>query len=235
MTSASAIAEGVGAGVQWLWSPLLLSLAIATCATLVVCLTAIPLAFLMARRRFAGKTFLEALIIVPLVLPPTVVGYLIIVVLGANGWVGQYFKRWLDYSIMFRFEGAVLAASVVALPMLYMPAKAAFAGVDRELEDIATLFGASRLQMFWHVSLPLARRGILSGALLAFARAIGEFGATLMVFGWMEDRVTLPIAVYLAHEQPERQHEAAAAVAMLMLLSLGLILAYNQSSAGKRD
>jgi molybdate transport system permease protein len=214
--------------------PLLLSLAIALCATAVVAATAIPLAFFMARRPFPGKSLLEALIIVPLVLPPTVVGYLIIVFLGRHGLLGQYLDRWLDYSIMFRFEGAVLAAAVVALPMLYMPAKAAFAGVDRELEDIATLFGATRLQMFWHVSLPLARRGILSGAILAFARAIGEFGATLMVFGWMHDRLTLPIAVYAAHEQGEFA-KAAPAVIALVILSLALILAYNHSSAGKRD
>jgi molybdate transport system permease protein len=207
---------------------------IALCATAVVAATAIPLAFFMARRNFPAKSLVEAVIIVPLVLPPTVVGYLIILFLGANGIVGQYLKRWLDYSIMFRFEGAVLAAAVVALPMLYMPAKAAFAGVDRDLEDIATTFGATRLQMFWHVSLPLARRGILSGAILAFARAIGEFGATLMVYGWIHNRFTLPIAIYHAYEQ-QQFAQAAPAVIALVVLSLALIFAYNHSSAGKRD
>ena len=90
----------------------------------------------------------------------------------------------------------MLAAAVVALPMMYVPAKAAFAAVERELEEIARLFGASKRQVFWHVSLPLARRGILSGALLGFARALGEFGATVMVLGWLPNRLTLPISIY---------------------------------------
>src|SRR5436305_1880758 len=178
------------------WPPLLLSLRIALIATALTSVLGVPLAFAMSRRRFAGKSILDALITAPLVLPPTVVGYMLIVVLGARGWIGHWLKRAFDYSIVFRVEGAVLAAAVVALPMLYMPAKAAFAGVDRELEDVARLFGAGRLRTFWHVSLPLARRGVASGLILAFARALGEFGATLMVFGGQPARVTLPILIY---------------------------------------
>src|SRR5688500_7134118 len=114
--------------------PLLLSLKIAVVATALTTLVAVPLAFVMARRRrFFGKSVLEGLLLVPLVLPPTVVGYLIIVLLGANGWLTSWAHTRFDYSIMFRFEGAVIAAAVVALPMLYMPAKAAFAGIDADL------------------------------------------------------------------------------------------------------
>ena len=133
---------------------------------------------------------------VPLVLPPTVVGYLILLTFGNRGIIGAWLKSTFDYSIIFRFEGAVLAAAIVSLPMLYMPAKAAFQNVDRELEDVSRLFGATRLQMFWHVSLPLARRGIASGLVLAFARALGEFGATVMVYGCRTGHLTLPISIY---------------------------------------
>jgi molybdate transport system permease protein len=217
-----------------LWKPLWLSLQIATVATIATALVAVPLAFVMSRRRFRGKSFLEGLILMPLVLPPTVVGYLIIMSLGARGWIGQWLNRWLGYSIMFRFEGAVLAAAVVALPMMYVPAKAAFAAVERELEEIARLFGASKRQVFWHVSLPLARRGILSGALLGFARALGEFGATVMVLGWLPNRLTLPISIYADYVGDQLPHATAAVVA-LSLVSLSLVMAYNASSAGRRE
>jgi len=216
-----------------LWQPLLLSLRVASCATALTALVAVPLAFFMARRTFAGKSALEALFTLPLVLPPTVVGYFIIVMLGARGWLGSWLHRWFGYSIVFRFEGAVLAAAVVALPLLYMPAKAAFASVERELEDIARLFGASWMQLFWHVSLPMARRGIASGLLLAFARALGEFGATLMVFGIQEHRRTLPVSIYLAYEQPDSTSPWPAVVA-LTLVSCGVILVYNRTM-GRRD
>jgi molybdate transport system permease protein len=217
-----------------LWEPLFLSLRIAGLATLLTSAAAIPLAYAMARRRFAGKSVAEALITMPLVLPPTVVGYLLIMGLGARGWVGQWLDRAFGYSIVFRIEGAVLAAAVVALPMLYLPAKAAFASVDRELEEIALLMGANRLQIFWHVSLPLARRGIASGLMLAFARALGEFGATVMVFGFQPRQMTLPISIYADYEQGNIAHATAAAIA-LAGLSLGMMLVYNWSSAGRRE
>ncbi|CAA9429843.1 MAG: Molybdenum ABC transporter permease protein ModB [uncultured Phycisphaerae bacterium] len=214
--------------------PLWLSLKIAVAATVLTAGLGIPLAFLMTRGRFPGKGFLEALITVPLVLPPTVVGYLIILALGSRSPLGRWLKDAFDYSILFQFEGAVLAASVVALPLLYMPAKAAFASVDAELQDVAVLMGAGRLRLFWHVALPLARRGIAGGLLLAFARALGEFGATVMVFGWDPDAETLPIAVYRHYENGEFA-EAGAAVAALSAASLLLILVYNRALARRRD
>lgn len=217
-----------------LWEPLFLSLRIAGLATLLTSVLAIPLAYVMARRLFKGKSIAEALITMPLVLPPTVVGYLLIMGLGARGWIGQWLDRAFGYSIVFRIEGAVLAAAVVALPMLYLPAKAAFASVDRELEEIALLMGANRLQIFWHVSLPLARRGIASGLMLAFARALGEFGATVMVFGFQPRQMTLPISIYSDYEQGNIAHATAAAIA-LAALSLGMMLIYNWSSAGRRE
>ena len=217
-----------------LWRPLLLSLGIATLATLLVAAVGVPLAYVMARRRFPGRSILEALITVPLVLPPTVVGYLLIVTLGAQGWAGAWLHRSAGYSIMFRIEGAVLAAAVVALPLLYLPARAAFAAVEKEMEDVATLMGAGRLATFWHVSLPLARRGIAAGLILAFARSLGEFGATAMVLGIQPDRLTLPISVWVDYEQGDLAH-AAAAVAALTAVSLALVMAYNASSASRQE
>ena len=219
-----------------LWGPLKLSLKIAGAATALGALVGIPLALFMSRRRFFGKSLLDGLIIMPMVLPPTVVGFVILEVMGpTHGWVGYWLKRVFDYQILFRFEGAVLAAAVVSLPMLYLPAKSGFAAVEREMEDSARLMGANPLQVFWYVSLPLARRGIYSGLLLAFARALGEFGATVMVFGMPQDRMTLPIFIYLNYDDPGLFYATAAAVLALAAISLTLTLAYNRSAASKQD
>lgn len=217
-----------------LLSPLWLSLRIALTATACVTAIAIPLAWAMARSRFKGKSVVEALITLPLVLPPTVVGYLILVTLGARGWIGMWLHKWFGYSIVFRFEGAVLAAAIVGLPLLYMPTKAAFAGIEQEFEEVARLFGAGRIQTFWYVSLPLARRGIISGLILAFARGLGEFGATMMVFGWRPNHLTLPILVYVDYFS-EHFVAATGAVIALGAISLALMLIYNRSAGRGLD
>ena len=214
-----------------LWPAVGLSIRIALVATAFMAMTAIPLAFCMTRRPFPGRSVVEAIILIPMVLPPTVVGYLIIMTLGARGW----FSDWLEgYSVVFQFEGAVLAAAVVALPMLYLPAKAGFASVDREVEEVAKVLGANRWQLFWCVSLPMARRGLASGLVLAFARALGEFGATVMVFGWQPGKLTLPISIYSDYEQGELPHAVAAVVA-LSVISLAMMMLYNASSASRKD
>jgi molybdate transport system permease protein len=216
-------------------STLFFSLFIATAATTLVTLIGVPLAYLSARTAFFGKSLLEAAFTVPLVLPPTVVGYFLIVLLGRHGWFGSFVAKLTGgYTILFRPEGAILAAAVVSLPLLYLPAKAAFASIERELEEVATLMGATRLQSFWHVSLPLARRGIASGLLLTFARALGEFGATVMVLGQFPNRQTLPLSIYDDWAAGEMPH-AAAAVLTLTLISLALILLYNRSPWTKKE
>jgi len=206
----------------------ILSLKIASYATLLAAVVAVPLAFFMARAKFTGRSLVEALITLPLVLPPTVVGYLLILILGTRGMLGQMLFRWFGYKFLFTTEAAILAAAIVALPLVYMPAKASFASVPREFEDIARTFGASLRQIFWHVSLPWARRGIVSGLMLGFARALGEFGATVMVLGWTAGNQTLPILVYSQYEQGEIQ-SAGWAVAVLMAISLTIIFIYNRS------
>jgi molybdate transport system permease protein len=210
---------------------MLLSLKVAFVATLLVALIGVPLAFFMSRRRFAGKGVLDALLIVPLVLPPTVVGYLILIILGSRGLIGAALKRSFGYSILFTWHGAVVASAIVALPLLYLPAKSAFASIEHEMEDIATVMGANPLQIFWHVSLPLALRGIASGLLLAFARALGEFGATVMVMGDLPGKQTLPISIYNDYVSGDLSAAAPAAIA-LAVVSLLMVLLYNRTLRG---
>jgi molybdate transport system permease protein len=205
-----------------IWSALRLSLEIASAATGLAVAVGVLLAYAISRRQFTGRSAIEALICLPLVLPPTVVGYLLIVALGADSWVGWL----LHYSVVFRIEGAILAAATVALPLVYIPSRSAFSNVDRELEDVARLMGASALQTFWHLSLPMARRGIAGGLVLGFARALGEFGATLMVFGMQPQRLTLPISIYADFQSLTLRH-AAPAVILLLGISLAVVLAYN--------
>ena len=214
--------------------PLLLSLKVAFWATAVVTLLAVPLAYLMARRSFRGKSVVEALLLVPLVLPPTVLGYFLLSMLGIRGPVGRLLRNLLDYSLLFHWHGAVVAAVVVALPLVYLPAKAGFATVERELEEVARLLGASPAQVFWHVSLPIARRGIGSGLLLGFARALGEFGATMMVLGNLPGRQTLPISIYTDYEAGEMAR-AVPAVAALTAVSLAVVIVYNRSGLSRSE
>lgn len=215
-------------------SILWLSVRIATAATLLAALIALPLAHRASRGRLPGKSVVEGLILLPLVLPPTVVGFLIILIGGRQGWIGQHLYAWFGYSLLFRFESAVIAAAVVALPLLYLPARSAFASVERDQEDNARLMGASRWQVLWHITLPLARRGIASGLLLAFARAIGEFGATMMVFGWQPGRLTLPVSIYAAYEEGQLA-SSSGAVCVLIALSLGMVMVYNRTGVGRQD
>ncbi len=211
-----------------------LSMKVSLVATCITAALAIPLAFVLARNKFAGKSLLEAILTLPLVLPPTCVGYALVVLLGVHGWVGRWLEAWFGLRLVFDWRGAVVAATVVSFPLLFLPAKAAFASIGREMEDIATLMGANPLQIFWHVALPMARRGIVSGILLAFARALGEFGATVMVFGDVTGHQTLPISIYsdytsgLSLESPAPTWFAVTALSFISLL---IILLYNRSSA----
>ena len=143
----------------------------------------VVLAYLIARRQFWGRDWLDAVSTLPLVLPPTVLGYYLIVLMGHNGFIGRWLHDNLGISLIFTWQGAVLAAAVASFPLIFKSARAAFEEVDGSLENTARTLGLSELQVFLRVSLPLAWRGIIAGAMLAFARAMGEFGATLMVAG----------------------------------------------------
>src|SRR5208282_3742327 len=177
--------------------PLYLTLKVASVATLSAFLTGVVLAFLLAKGRFRGRELLDAVLTLPLVLPPTVLGYYLIVLVGRNGWIGRWLYEAFGITLMFTWQGAVIASAVVAFPLVYKAARAAFENVDQNLEKAARTLGLSEWGVFLRVSFPLAWHGVMAGTMLAFARGMGEFGATLMVAGNLPGKTqTLSLAVY---------------------------------------
>jgi molybdate transport system permease protein len=166
---------------------------------LLATLFGIAIAFAVARLRFPGREVVDAMMTLPMVMPPTVLGYYLLVLVGRRGVIGEWLNDTFGISLVFTWQGAVIAAAVVAFPLVYKAARAAFEGVERQYEQAARVLGKSEFEVFLRVTLPLAWRGILAGSMLAFARAMGEFGATLMVAGSLPGRTqTLSIAVYEA-------------------------------------
>ena len=179
--------------------PLWLTLKVALLATLSAGLAGIALAWWLSRSQFPGKSILDSILVLPMVLPPTVIGYYLIVLIGRNGVLGRYLHDWLGINLIFTWQGAVIAASVVSLPLVYKGARAAFEEVDGRFTHAARTLGAGEFELFFRIALPLAIRGIAAGLMLAFARAMGEFGATLMIAGNLPGKTqTLSIAVYEA-------------------------------------
>ena len=208
-------------------SALLLSVRVAVVATLLNALLGIPLAYVLARRRFRGRALIDLVTTLPLVLPPTVTGYYLIVLLGRRGWLGGPLYQATGWSIAFTWYAAVVAATVMALPLLVRTAKAAFESVDRDLERASYTLGRSELRTALEVTLPLARNGILAGLVLAFARALGEFGATLMLAGNIPGKTTtVPLAIYTAVQIGE-DATALVLVGVLTALSCLVIVAAN--------
>ncbi|MFT4266240.1 MAG: molybdate ABC transporter permease subunit [Xenophilus sp.] len=180
-------------------TPLWLTLKVALLATLLAGAAGIALGWWMARKRFPGQSVLDAVLLLPMVLPPTVLGYYLIVLVGRNGLAGRWLERWFGITLLFTWQGAVLAAAVVSLPLIYKAARAAFEETDGRFAQAARTLGAGEWEVFLRVSLPLALRGIGAGVALGFARAMGEFGATLMIAGNLPGRTqTLSVAVYAA-------------------------------------
>lgn len=180
------------------WVPLLLSLKVAGWATLLAAVAGTAAAYGLSRWRWPGRDLLDALLTLPLVLPPTVLGYYLLVLLGRRGIIGETLAGW-GIELVFTWQGAVIAASVVAFPLVFKSARAAFENVDGQLENAARVLGVGEAGVFFRVTLPLAARGIGAGVLLAFARALGEFGATLMIAGNLPGRTqTLSVAIYEA-------------------------------------
>ncbi|MFZ6708846.1 molybdate ABC transporter permease subunit [Undibacterium sp. TC9W] len=181
------------------WTALLLSLKVAGWATLLNLIFGIGVGYLLARKRFPGRDLLDTILTLPMVMPPTVLGYYLLVLLGRRSALGAWLQDHFGFSFIFTWQGAVIAAAIVAFPLVFKPARAAFEAVDGQLEQAARVLGVSEMAVFFRVTLPLAWRGILAGVLLAFARALGEFGATLMVAGSIPGKTqTLSIAVYEA-------------------------------------
>ncbi len=189
--------------LNWSWdvigSPILLSLQIACVAGSLAFLLSIVMAMWMNRHTFLGKSIVETIFMLPLVLPPSVVGLLLLTILGRRSWIGQA-AEWLTHQpIVFSATGAIIAATVVSFPLAYQTLKTGFALVDKDVLESARSQGASELQLLWYMILPLAWRSLVTGFVLAFARALGEFGATLMVAGNIPGKTqTLPTAIYFA-------------------------------------
>ncbi len=210
---------------------LALSVRVAVLATLANAVVGIPLAWTLARRRFRGRGAVDLLVTLPLVLPPTVTGYYLIVLLGRRGWLGAPLYAATGWTVAFTWYAAVIAATLMALPLLVRTARAAIESVDRDLEKAALTLGRSEWRVALEVTLPLARNGILAGLVLAFARALGEFGATLMLAGNIPGRTqTVPLAIYTAVQTGE-SGEALVLVAVLTLVSCVVLLAAGRLGA----
>lgn len=205
--------------------PIWLSLRVALCATALTLLSGLPLAWVLARRRFAGHDLVEAVVVLPLVLPPTVLGYYLLVLIGARGPIGRALGG-LGIELAFTWRAAVLAATVGSIALLVKAAQAGFESVDARLEQAARTLGRSEWGVFWSITLPLAWRSVFAGTVLAFCRALGDFGITLMVAGSIPGFTqTMPLAIY-DHVQANQMGEANAmslvAVASVVVLLMGL-------------
>ena len=209
-------------------SPLILSLQVAAVATVLALAMGVALGWLFARRPFPGSGVIEGACMLPLVLPPTVIGYGILVAAGRRSLVGAWLREHFDYTLIFNWHGAVVASAVVALPLVLKSASTAFAQVDRTLEAAARTLRQSPWAVFVRVTLPLAWPGILAGTLLAFARAMGEFGASLMVAGSIPHQTqTLSMAIYDAVQAGQDQTAFLLAL-VTSALSITVLLASNR-------
>jgi molybdate transport system permease protein len=214
----------------WLLTPaesqaVRLSLLVAVSAVAASLPFGIGLGWLLARRRFPGKVLLETLLHLPLVLPPVVTGYLLLVVFGRRGWVGPHLERWLGIRLVFDWKGAALAAAVMAFPLMVRAIRLAFSAVDPRLVGAARSLGAGPAGAFLSVSLPLASPGIVAGSVLAFARSMGEFGATIMIAGSIPGETrTIPLEIYGLLDTPGGLEGAWRLVAVSIVISAGALL-----------
>jgi len=205
-------------------SALRLSFQVATCAAAVGLPFAVAAGYLLARSHFRGKWLIEVLVNLPLVLPPVVVGYLLLVCFSPRGPVGSLLSAWFGARIVFTWWGAVLASVVVSFPLMVRAIRLTFQGIDPRLEMAAQSLGAGRLRTFLTVSLPLARRGLIAGCVLGFARSLGEFGATIMVAGNIEGQTrTIPLAIFTLTNQPGGIDRSWRLVGLAVLLAGGAL------------
>ncbi|WP_370575937.1 molybdate ABC transporter permease subunit [Methanomethylovorans sp.] len=202
------------------WFPLFITLKISLVSSLIVAILGTLISYVLARREFVGKWLVDVLVTLPMILPPTVTGYMLVLLLGKNGTFGKVLFDLTGISLLFTWQVAVIAAFVVSLPLMVKTTTAAIEAVDRELEYVAYTLGRSELETALFITLPLAKRGILAGIVLSFARAVGEFGATLMVAGNIPGRTnTMAISIYSAF-QGGNSELANTLVIILVLMSL---------------
>jgi molybdate transport system permease protein len=220
------------------WTALALTLKVAGWATAINLVLGVGVGYALSRWRFPGRDVLDAVLTLPMVMPPTVLGYYLLVVIGSQGVVGAWLLQNFGIRLIFTWQAAVIAATIVAFPLVFKAARAAFENVDRQCEDAARTLGLGEWGLFLRVSLPLAWRGILAGLLLAFARALGEFGATLMVAGSIAGQTqTLSIAVYEAVQAGQDDTAnflvmVTSLVCMAVLLSAGRLVPGRVAARG---
>lgn len=206
-------------------TPLLLTLKVAAWATLIAFVFALAWAYVLTRYRVWGRETIDAIFTLPMVLPPTVLGYYLLVLVGRRSPIGIWLEDTMGIRLIFTWQGAALAASIVAFPLVYKAARAAMQDVEHQLEKAARLLGANETKVFFRVTLPLAWRGVLAGTMLAFARAMGEFGATLMIAGSIPGKTqTMSIAIYEA-VQAGRDDVANFLVVLTSLVCIAVLLA----------
>ncbi len=217
-----------------IWQALKLSLLVVSIATVVIALAGTAFAFLLAKREFRGKDVLDALLTLPMVLPPTVTGYYLIVLLGRRGVLGHVIYELTGWTVTFTWIAAVIASTVVALPLMIKSARAAIESVDPQYEIMSYTLGKSESETFFRITMPLASRGILAGIVLSFARAFGEFGATLMLAGNIPGRTqTMPLAIYEAVVSGE--DEQARWLALILTgISVTVVYMTNRLSRPKK-
>ena len=207
------------------WNALLLSAKVAGFATLISLPFAILLAWFLARYQFRFKYIVEALLQMPLVLPPVVLGYLLLISFGTQGWIGQFLYQF-GIQLAFNWKGAVLASIIVAFPLMVQPIRLSFQMINRELEIVAGSLGASPFKVFLSISLPLSLPGILIGSILCFSRSLGEFGATITFVGNIPDETrTIPIAIYTLIQQPDGEQMAMRLVVLSLILAFSALIA----------
>jgi len=219
------------------WQAVRLSLLVAGTATLISLPFGIALGRLLARRVFRGKALVETFINLPLVLPPVVTGYLLLVLFGRKGFLGQYLYGWFGLTVAFNWKGAALASAVMAFPLMVRSIRLSFANVDERLEQAARTLGAGRWETFFRIGLPLARRGLIAGAVLGFARCLGEFGATIMLAGNVPGETqTISLYIYSQANAPgglEQSGRLAVVAILIAAVALGLSEWLERSSARK--
>ena len=215
------------------WQPLLLSLEVSTIATALATVLGVATAWLLAVRRFPGRELLDVLITAPMVLPPTVLGYYVLVAVGRRSAIGHAFEAITGSSLVFTRTGAVLAAAIGAFPLVVKSARAALEGVDPTLVRAARTLGAGPARAFFTVRLPLAAGGILAGVMLAFARSLGDFGVTLMIAGDIPGETqTASLAIYDAI-QANRDREAVGMILVMTAVAIGILYAVNKLTGTK--
>jgi len=219
-----------------IWFPISITFRIAAISSFLVLCSGVFLAYIFARRDFQGKELAELLVTLPLVLPPTVIGYLLVILVGRNGLLGHFIYNFFGTGVLFTWQAGVIAAYTVSLPLMVRTAQAAIEAVDKELEYAAYVLGRSEIETAFLITLPLAKKGILAGLVLSFARAVGEFGATLMLAGNIPGKTnTMSISIYSAFQAGNNELANLLVLILVFMSLLSIALTGKIASRGKLE